>query len=492
MSLLIKALETAEKEKRAEQEKKPSAGEGALALEIAPKDKAVPDDVASEDNVVFAATAVPSTAPLADDAENGLSLMDEAGLNEKTVTKRLVSNKAKTDKAAHNAEPAKTTTKSDAFNAAALASLSKLKLEEDSAKANHQKAAASAFVANHAEAKPSSALALLLLGVAGALAVWLGLKGYQYIKDVNTPRPLIIQPAPATASVEAALIENEVTLEVAQSDLETAESAVSEAAANHEGGAPAALSEMTAAPKPKVNVQARDDVITSASVLPRQQIDVLEKQPQATRAEVARAPVREPLRLVSKAQPVGVDPLLTAAYEAYTRGEDATAQQQYRQMLQKDVRNVDALLGMAAIAQRQGRQGDAVGWYQKVLETEPRNTTARAAISQIEADTDPVSAASRIKNMLALQPESANLYAALGNLYAAQQQWPAAQEAYFNASRFAPASADYAFNLAVSLDHLGKSGLALAQYERALSLLNDSGTASLDKSQLEARISALK
>lgn len=198
------------------------------------------------------------------------------------------------------------------------------------------------------------------------------------------------------------------------------------------------------------------------------------------------------LQLVSKAPTSGVDPTLLSAYQAFNRGEDASAQQQYRQVLQRDVSNVDALLGMAAIAQRQGRDTDAVGWYQKVLEIEPRNTIAQSAILSSQANADVVGAESRIKSMLALQPDGANLHAALGNLYAAQNQWPAAQEAYFNASRFAPNNADYAFNLAISLDQLGKSNLALKQYERALELLNKFGAASPDRAQLEARIRALQ
>jgi len=201
---------------------------------------------------------------------------------------------------------------------------------------------------------------------------------------------------------------------------------------------------------------------------------------------------RAPIKLVSRTPVAGVDPTLLAAYEAFSRGEDANAQQQYRQVLQRDVRNVDALLGMAAIAQRQVRDADAVGWYQKVLEIEPRNTIAQSAIASLQVNADVVGTESRIKNMLAQQPEAANLHAALGNLYADQKQWAMAQEAYFNASRFAPSSADYAFNLAISLDQLGKSNLALAQYQRALDLLNSSGALSPDRAQLEARINALR
>jgi uncharacterized protein HemY len=155
---------------------------------------------------------------------------------------------------------------------------------------------------------------------------------------------------------------------------------------------------------------------------------------------------------------------------------------------------------MAAIAQRQGRDADATGWYQKVLEIEPRNTIAQSAITSVQmnaassnlAANDLVGAESRIKNMLAQQPEAANLHAALGNLFAAQNQWASAQEAYFNASRFAPNNADYVFNLAVSLDQLGKPSLALTQYRHALDLLNNSGAASPDRAQLEARIQALE
>jgi len=199
-----------------------------------------------------------------------------------------------------------------------------------------------------------------------------------------------------------------------------------------------------------------------------------------------------PLRLVSKVPSAGVDPTLLSAYQAFTRGEDVSAQQQYRQVLQHDVRNVDALLGMAAIAQRQSRDADAAGWYQKVLEVEPRNTIAQSAIANPQTGTDAVATESRIKSMLAQQPDAANLHAALGNVYAEQNQWANAQEAYFNASRYAPNNADYVFNLAISLDQLGKSGLALKQYQRALELVHKSGATSPDRVALEARIQALQ
>ena len=186
----------------------------------------------------------------------------------------------------------------------------------------------------------------------------------------------------------------------------------------------------------------------------------------------------------------GVNPTLMSAYEAYTEGKDSQAQKLYKQVLQLDVHSVDALLGMGAIAQRQGRAADANGWYGKVLEVEPRNNIAQAALIDNQPQGNAQNNESHIKSMLAKQPDDANLHAALGNLYAEQNQWPTAQQAYFDAYRL-HASADNAFNLAVSLDQMGKSKLALPYYQRALTLAQ-TGSNGIDKAALEARIAAIQ
>ena len=190
----------------------------------------------------------------------------------------------------------------------------------------------------------------------------------------------------------------------------------------------------------------------------------------------------------------GVNPVLMSAYEAYNAGDDASAQQLYKQVLQRDVRNADALLGLGAIASRQGRVADANGWFGRVLEVDPRNSMAQAALlnSNLQSNQpqgNEVNNESHIKNMLAKQPNDANLHAALGNLYAEQNQWPAAQQAYFDAYSL-NGSADNAFNLAVSLDQMGKPKLALPYYQRALA--QATGTSDIDKAALEARIAAIQ
>ena len=178
-----------------------------------------------------------------------------------------------------------------------------------------------------------------------------------------------------------------------------------------------------------------------------------------------------------------------AAYEAYNIGNDKDAIKLYKQVLQRDVRNVDALLGLGAIASRQGRSADANGWYSKVLEVDPRNNIAKAAVLDSQSQGNELSNETSLKNMLAKQPDDANLHVALGNLYAEQNQWPAAQQAYFDAFSLNK-TADNAYNLAVSLDQMGKPKLALPYYQRALEQINTSGN--IDKTALEARIAAIR
>lgn len=462
MSLLIKALESAEKGKQAEL-KKSGAGDAASAdLKLEPLPNAQSANGAEAPGLNFSANEL-----------------------------------------AAKAAP---------FNAAAVtASVEKTRQQPETRFDSQHQLAANVFVANQAAQNSTSPLALLMLGVAGALTIWLGLQGYQYMNKLNAPELTLVRPSPQVTVAAPATSPVASPVTAPPPDLEASAA-----------GMAAAPENAVPVPKPAVAAQggAHDTAVIaddnaaafkSAAASKAQ----ASKIPNSRAAESANAPAEgeaasrkgTPLKLVSRVPAAGVDPTLLAAYQAYSRGDDATAQKQYRQVLQGDVRNVDALLGMAAIAVRQSRYADANGWYQKVLDIEPRNSTALSAIansqitaeSAVSATADNVDTESRIKSMLAQQPEAANLHAALGNLYAAQNQWPLAQAAYFNASRYAPNSADYAFNLAVSLDQLGKPGLALAQYQRALGLLNNAGDAlnsvgasHLDKAQLEARIQALQ
>lgn len=185
-----------------------------------------------------------------------------------------------------------------------------------------------------------------------------------------------------------------------------------------------------------------------------------------------------------------VSPTLMQAYDALQSGDYARAKGLYEQVLQTEPRNMDALLGLGAIALNEGRIDDASRYYQRVLELDPRNSYAQAGLISIVGGADLQASESRLKQLIARDP-SAFLYFSLGNLYAGQGQWPSAQQAYFQAYQMQQDNPDYAFNLAVGLEHLGQNRLALDYYRKALDLSFRKGHANFDQSLVIQRVGQL-
>lgn len=171
------------------------------------------------------------------------------------------------------------------------------------------------------------------------------------------------------------------------------------------------------------------------------------------------------------------------------------AQRGYEQVLHSDPKNTDALLGLATIAARQGQTEQAQALYLRALESDPNDATAQAGLLNTKGQADPSLSESRLKTALASQPGSPPLYFALGNLYARQQRWSEAQQAYFRAYSGEPDNADFIFNLAVSLDHLHQNKLAAQYYQMALKASaadNNARAIAFDRNQVKARVLELQ
>jgi Tfp pilus assembly protein PilF len=192
------------------------------------------------------------------------------------------------------------------------------------------------------------------------------------------------------------------------------------------------------------------------------------------------------------AQPGGetVNPGLKEAYQAMQAGRSDRAETLYRGVMEADARNVDALIGLATIAAQRGDPQQAIGFYERALELEPRNAVAQAGLIGIVGQADPQMSEARLKQLIAREP-SAFLHFSLGNLYASQHSWPAAQQAYFQAYQMQSDNPDYAYNLAVGLEHINQQKLALSYYRKAIDLSFQKGRANFDQTKVIERIGQL-
>jgi tetratricopeptide (TPR) repeat protein len=206
---------------------------------------------------------------------------------------------------------------------------------------------------------------------------------------------------------------------------------------------------------------------------------------QASPAAQAQSPVR-----LSMGQQK-INPLLDQAYQAFNRGEIDLAVANWQKVLASDPRNADALHGLAAVAQQRQQTGEAADYYLRALEADPKDALALSGLVSLRTPADTQSTESRLKTLLAEQPDSPYLNFALGNLYARSTRWAEAQQAYFKSHSADPGNPDYLFNLAVSLDQLHQPNLAIQYYKQALSAVTQQPVG-FDAAQVSARLKILQ
>ncbi len=210
------------------------------------------------------------------------------------------------------------------------------------------------------------------------------------------------------------------------------------------------------------------------------------------------APVR--LRLSQSIDSPKVSPELSAAYSTLTRGDYAQAKKLYAQLVGVMPLNLDAQLGLATASARSGDNALAARHYRRVLELDPRNSMAIAGLLAVSESASasggakpgaPEQLETELKALIYKDPNAASLQFSLGNLYAGQRRWTEAQQAFFEAFRLDGDNADYLYNLAVSLDQLNQSRLALDYYQKSLAQAVRAG-AQFDRSVVQRRITELQ
>ena len=184
--------------------------------------------------------------------------------------------------------------------------------------------------------------------------------------------------------------------------------------------------------------------------------------------------------------------LIKDAYTALQQKDLDRASRLYDEALNISPGQRDALLGAAAAATASGRFNDAASFYQKQLAADPKDNFARAGLLALMNDGKSRAAVQQeVSDMLKINPRSAHLHFLKGVGFAAGNRWSLAQSAFYEAYNLDNKNPDYAFNLAVALDHLNQTPLARIYYERALSLAQDR-PANFDAAAVARRLEGLK
>ena len=213
----------------------------------------------------------------------------------------------------------------------------------------------------------------------------------------------------------------------------------------------------------------------------------------ASLLQEARSPAaaRPDLKLERSPERPTIAPGVAEGYRLLLAGDLAGARRSYSNAFAADPTSVDAQLGLATIEARLGNRAEAATLYRGVIDLDPRNGTALAGLAALAEETRPDAMQDGLQAALARSPDNAALHLALGNSYAAQLHWAEAQAEYYEAHRLEPGDPDIAYNLAVSLDHIGQSRAAAGLYARALANARGKG-AQFDAAAVARRLAELK
>ena len=222
-----------------------------------------------------------------------------------------------------------------------------------------------------------------------------------------------------------------------------------------------------------------EENLTSLAVVPEQNkqatADTAASKGNTTKTATRNRPVNRPASgkkfSVQRAEihdPVSEE--LQRGWSAYQNKDYKSSRRAYENVLENEPDNHDALLGIAAVSLQQDDADTARDIYIRLLERDPRDPHAHAGLANIAQIGGSSLSESKLKQLIEFRPDDSHLQFALGNLYVQKQSWPEAQQAFFNAWKADNSNPDYAYNLAVSLDQLGKHKEAKVYYEESLKL----------------------
>ena len=179
----------------------------------------------------------------------------------------------------------------------------------------------------------------------------------------------------------------------------------------------------------------------------------------------------------------------------YRYGNLLEAEKAFRAVIASQPTNINALLGLAKVHQSRGNRKLALSTLLKASEYAPNDPNIAGELIALQAESaSPEVVEQRILAMLGRADSPAvraKLLFALGNAYARNQSWLEARNAYRAANELNRSNPDYLFNLAVMSDYMLDREGALRYYLGALDA-SRSNPSSFDHEAARKRISELE
>jgi Flp pilus assembly protein TadD len=180
----------------------------------------------------------------------------------------------------------------------------------------------------------------------------------------------------------------------------------------------------------------------------------------------------DPQPIIKRSQlSAAVDPDVLRGYKALQQNQFGQARESYALVLSRNPTQRDALLGIAYAHYALGSTDQALSTLRRLVELYPRDTDATTAIYLISGG-DPQAEETRLNQLLERSEHPAAVYYTLGVLYYGQNRFGEAERSFDRAFSMEPEQPDYAYNLALALDRLGRTREAARQYVVALNLVN--------------------
>ena len=184
----------------------------------------------------------------------------------------------------------------------------------------------------------------------------------------------------------------------------------------------------------------------------------------------------------------------SAGYDALVRGDFDTALGFYELALQDEPGSILSQLGRASALHKLERYAEAGAAYQAVLQTDPKNREALTNLTAIIGQSSPAEAVRRLQDLEREHPNFSPIKAQIGLAQARLGNNTQAVRALSRAANMAPENVMYQYNLAVTLDRMGRGAQAMTAYERTIAALIQTGSTpqGLSRQAVEQRLNFLR